>query len=422
MIGLKGIIGIFQGDHPIQIHTINLVRMLVQNGYHVDLFLLNPVFFVDCDTVFHEKNITVYIYCNNAIFDSLSKDADAGYFRIRDLPSDENSRIKKIEQRFVNFFIKSYVPVPGILPRAVIQDAETIVNNKRYVCLVGVEKKGLVWAGTVSDNKIPLIYYSLELYTHDHYRIRNSEKLKILKKHEEFYHKKAVATIVQDPLRAVILYFDNGVNIHEVTPLYLPVSVFKTGSVEPLPRDINDINNIKILYYGRISYERNIPQLIRVAQDFPSNWLLDIHSFEQNPVVSESKKHDERKKVLFSTQKLPDESLKKLIRDSDIGLVLYDSSSMNNILTAYSSEKLAVFLSEGIPVVGFNYPGYEIIRKSRSGVLVNGIDEIPRAIQEIIDNYRTMSENAYACFDEHYNYEKNFYTVLHFIKSLNPAD
>ena len=138
-------IAIFQADHPLQVHTINIVKALEAEGYKVDLFLYN------CN--FTSENIhglnNVYNLCNIHTYWSECK----------------NPIAKFVEA--VKYFILQPMKFKreNLLHTDVFHESISIVNRNKYLCFIGVEKLGFVWASIISQMfPTHILYYSLELY------------------------------------------------------------------------------------------------------------------------------------------------------------------------------------------------------------------------------------------------------------------
>jgi glycosyltransferase involved in cell wall biosynthesis len=109
----------------------------------------------------------------------------------------------------------------------------------------------------------------------------------------------------------------------------------------------------------------------------------------------------------------------EVMRSADISLVLYQNETQNDCLTGFSSEKLALSLQCGVPIIAFNYPSYEHIRDEGCGILVDDLSEIPRAASKILADYTNYSSRAYRAFEKYYRFEANFQKVLAAVNELN---
>jgi hypothetical protein len=71
-----------------------------------------------------------------------------------------------------------------------------------------------------------------------------------------------------------------------------------------------------------------------------------------------------------------------------------------------------------LPVITFDYEGYELIEKLRCGVCIASLPDLPQAIEKILDSYDVYRENAFLAFEKYYDYSKHFGKVNQFFKAL----
>ena len=303
-------------------------------------------------------------------------------------------------------------PQHGLLPDAATDAIVLGAGTRPYAALIGVEKGGLAWAGTVAARtRTPLVYYSLELYTRDHPWIVSSLWMQRFKALEESYHRRCAATIIQDPFRGKVLLADNRVR-RPMRMAYLPISL-SGGTVDTPSRWLQDRlgsppGEKLILCYGEVSGRRLSPELARLAQGFPEDWRLVFHGFGEPDAIGQVRGIDLLGRVGISTTLVPAIQRQELVRSAHIGLALYGSATLNDRLTGRSSEKIAMYLQCGIPLIAFRYPSYEHIEAEGSGILIDGLDEIPGAVARILGNYDFYVRNARSCYRRHYCFEDNF--------------
>ena len=80
-------------------------------------------------------------------------------------------------------------------------------------------------------------------------------------------------------------------------------------------------------------------------------------------------------------------------------------------LTAFSSEKIALCLPCGLPVVAFAYEDYECLRQERGGVLINPLAELPQAVLTILQLQGECHLNAITAFRRHFAFERSVVTL-----------
>jgi glycosyltransferase involved in cell wall biosynthesis len=305
--------------------------------------------------------------------------------------------------------------------------------GKRYRCLIGVEKRGLIWAGQVAARlHVPFLYFSLELYAADYLRLvknklienpSGSGSFRHLRLAEARYLRKAAATIIQDRERARVLFDDHRLSMSGATIYYVPVSA-KGAPVRARTRFLHDSLGLPksakiILYFGQIWERRYVLELARAAQSFPEDWSLVMHGDEWYGVGTKIKEIDHKGRVLLSLSMVSSEKVPELIASGDIGLAFYSPQTHNERLTAFSSEKMALYLQCGVPFVGFDYPGYrKLAKEDGCGMVIRDFSELQSAISQILVSHAAYRRHALEAFCKHYDYAKNFAKVIEGIDRL----
>lgn len=416
-------IGILQAEWPVQSQTFNCVFMLAQAGYLVELFLYEVPVLYELDRLGSMPNVQVHTFSKS--------DKARGYARrtwkaIKDR-AEAWPRFKAGLILLVSSLLHVCVGARelyafvlgsdhGLLPEAILQKAHALMEGKGYRCLIGVEKKGLIWAGLMGERLgIPYMYYSLELYTRDHPAAMRSFHARRTKRAEEKYHRRSAGTIVQDPERAAILLADNRVN--SCDPFYVPVSLLgepcRARSAFLQERFQLSGDQTLVLQFGQICEDRLSIELARVAQGFPREWALVFHGWGPDSVIKRIREIDIHSRILLSLDLLPSEQIHQLVASAHVGLALYGDSSSNDRLTAFSSEKVALYLQCGLPVIAFDYPGYRrLIDRYRCGVVITTMGQIPGAIERIVSSYEEFRSRAYECFVDCYEFSKPFQKVV----------
>jgi hypothetical protein len=86
---------------------------------------------------------------------------------------------------------------------------------------------------------------------------------------------------------------------------------------------------------------------------------------------------------------------------ADIGLVVYlqDAPQFRNM--GVSSNRLCMFLGMGIPVIASRQPSFEFLETYECGVLVDGAQGLPAAVDLVAARLPEMRANALRCAREH---------------------
>lgn len=412
-------IAIFQAYCPILSQQWFMAKSLCCEGFQVDFFLHK------CDTdyyeVFEEQGIRIYHVDDSGIgasqrkFQAISNRVKRWVERSKMLPVIILFRAicRKIRPEF------TLLAGAKLIPTTLIDEAVNVIGAGDYACLIGVEKAGLVWAGLVGERTgLPWLYYSLELFTSDNkfvpgplYRFRRAEKQ---------YHQKATATIIQDNDRADVLFKDN--NIENGKALLVPVSILGEAG-EPRSNYLRakyDIpqNKVIVLQFGQINKRRLSDKVLLSLRDFNENVVLVMHgSFSEGKDKYVDLASD--RKVILADRMVPHQEIQELISSADIGLVFYRKKPINDCLTGSASEKLALYLQAGLPVIMFDYPSFrELNKEYQFGICIRKLEELGHAINVITKDYPHFRENAIKAFTNHYEFGRNFVKVSEYIRNL----
>jgi glycosyltransferase involved in cell wall biosynthesis len=422
-------VALFHYNWTVSSQTANAIVMLAEAGYAVELFIANHPWFRDYANLEDlRKGTNVEIHrlwpAKQATQEPVS------------VPLTPRRRFKMLLRKMfpraysaLKYAYHSYslrrdlaeqLLLPGMVERAV-----NLMAGKRYCCLIGVEKHGLIWAGLIGRKlRLPVFYYNLELYIDEgeywrEFMPREADYLafRCLLLGERLHHRRAAATIIPDPDRARVLCRHNGLDMSRATMLYVPVSLlgspYRQGS-QYLRESLAIPSDQKIvLYFGHIWERRYVLELTEIAQRFPDDWTLVMHGEGSDSTVQKIQELDRRHKVVLSRTMVPAERIPEVIASADVGILFYSGETANERLTAFSSEKMALYMQCGIPFVGFDYPGFRrLADEDRCGVVVRRLDQLPEAIGEILASQDLFRHNAYRAFAKYYCFNENFATVL----------
>lgn len=416
-------VAIFNACWLLHSNVVYIAAALARAGYQVDLFLFEADERLVENMLDGQAGVTVHRL--GALADYAEK-AAAPPARSRpaqllhDLAFKVRWRLRKVTPKAIK---ERFWPERTILPRPVLEQTAQLMGRKRYRAFIGVEKGGLVWAHLAAKRSpAPIFYYSLELYTRDSDFCRWSDLNRRLKLAEEKCHRRCFATLIQCERRGKAILSYNGVR-PDAKLVYLPVSrLEKEGRVEShylQERFGLAADTVLVLIFGLISEHRLSPQLARAAQEFPAGWRLVFHGFGAETVIQQIRQIDRSGRVLLSLDQVPQDQLTRVVSSATIGLVLYGAETINDQLVAFSSEKIALSLQCGLPVIAFRYPGFDFLEAERCGVLISTLDELVAAGRKILESYDEYHRNALASFHSHFSFEQNIQTLLGEMRKLS---
>lgn len=293
----------------------------------------------------------------------------------------------------------------------------------KYHAVIATSERALVIASYFAKKyKLSsiLIFHSLELL-HYKYFIKSNSVLwtnSILFYNYYLYYvaKKDIELckhiIIQDDNRW--RYFKEINNINKNNKYLLPVSM---GPINEyyidntyLHKKLNiDTNKKIILSFGRIHEDNKFLEIAEMAKYLNSDYVIVLHGRidkKDNYVQTIKKLQCER--LLVSTELVPYDELFMLVRSAYIGLVFYIDDNINFKNIEYSSDKMAQFMQQNVPVITYDQLGFkELSNKYKMGVCINSIkNELLGAIKLIDTNYNYYVNGTEKCFNEIYNIQK----------------
>lgn len=385
-------IAVFEYDWSMYSFIRDLVFMFAKAGYSVDIFQKNP-----------HGNLT---------FTNLEQFKNYPNIRYFDFSPSENFK-RKITNKFKKFLgeINSNILQSPkiIIDGEILRKSKKIIKKSKYLCFIGIEKKGLIWAGILSRlYEYPLIYYSLELYLEDH---PGASEYFYLRKAEKLFHHRSAATIIQDELRAKALCKFNEVESPKL--LYFPISVsgnlVKNKSNYIHQKYQIDASKKIILSFGQIQEERFSSDLVRIAYKLSDDQVLVLHGFGEVSYLDYLKTKADPGRIFISIDFVEEEKILDVISSAKIGLALYQTISSNDRLAAFSSVKMAYYMQCGIPVIAFETESFKrLMNLNKCGELINTFDEIPEKINIIFGDYDNYRKQAFLAFQQIYEFDQNF--------------
>lgn len=428
-------VALFQCNWAVQAQTANAIVTLAAAGFDVELFVYNrprPHDYVNFADLKKRANVQVFDMWveqpHPAAPPTITQPAVRQRARrfFKRLPG--LARIHGFLKDAYSMFRLRRRQAEQLLNPGLVDRTWKLMAGKQYRCLIGIEKRGLIWAGLLARRLgVPFFYSSLELYTADgdYWRTITGDRFtyNCLRLGERLHHRNAAATIIQDADRARVLFNDTGVDFSKATVHYVPVSVLGYANArrtQYLQQSLGIPSQRKIiLYFGQICAGRYVVQLAEAAQRFPEDWVLVLHGEAIGTVTEEIKRIDHRQKVFLSLKIVPSEEIQEVIASADVGLLFYSDRSHNERLTAFASEKMALYMQCGVPFIAFDYPGFRRLAEEEGcGRVVRRLEELPDAIGMILTNHERFRQNAYRGFTRHYDFANNFGKVVKAIEQL----
>ena len=377
---------------PLHGYTRDFVNGLTENGCNVDLIISGDAKrnFIDLSSIL----CNVYEIKKSRIFILLEK--------IR------NQILKKSKSfSYINAYIirKRIFALMGGLGK--------------YDLLIGIEKSGLeiayLWA--LKNNNIPYVYWSLELYLEDH---PDYKSFSWKRKSEKNCHQYALGTIIQDKYRwAKLQEANNKVNCNNV--FYFPIGTrAKAGDAISNMIYLRNKSHIKLLYFGVIAKTRMANEIFQQIKKINNNSLsLRLHGPIGRSTINSLFGDDIPESIRITTTSVSENMIYEIINESDIGIALYRTDNCNDRYTVYSSQKIALYLQCGKPIIVFKTEVSEdLFKMYKCGEMIDSINELENAIEKIKCNYTAYHKEALCAYNSIYNSDMYFEDIISFLGEL----
>lgn len=156
--------------------------------------------------------------------------------------------------------------------------------------------------------------------------------------------------------------------------------------------------NVKLIYIGEITQNKNIHRVINDVENMNNNGIDVTYTIVGdgeylNEIKSISEKIKNKNKIRILGRINDKDRLKEILDDNDIFVM---NSSFETFGLSYIEA-----LSRGLPVIYTKNQGvYGYFEEGYIGYAVERGDSIDKAVNQIIENYNNISENAIKVIDE----------------------
>lgn len=418
-------VGLFQAFDRFHSNTVFMAVELERAGFSVDIFALDVIDIgllgddggLSREVLSGEENIHFHKVSSQDKPRGAKSGISGNRIGVAALRKGRSLLARSLPGRARKYLLAVMRPV---IPANVIGQTANVLKAGQFHALIGIDKGGLAWAAEMHLRYgVPLIYWSLELYTRDHPFCATNWG-RHLKAIEERRHRQCVATIVQDEERGKVLLKDNNV---DCALLYLPIS--RRGA--PITTRSNYLQerlnlngqDVVLLYYGLIAERRFCRELVESAQFLPPDQVLVFHGVCFDSYIERLKDADKRRKTRFSLELVELSKEPTVVGSAHISLTFYRDLTVNEFLCGFASEKIALSLQCGVPVIAFDYPSCQHIKAHRAGVLIKDFSELSFAIEEILRDHESYRAAAFEVYEKYYRFERNVGHVISKLKILD---
>lgn len=404
MLGKVNRIAIFQYQWLFQGYSRDLLLGLLDYNYVIDFFidecsfnsgLVEPLFLINPGLNIH-------------VFPSVQ--------------SGQRSFLHRVVTR-IKHEILVRVPHPYlIIPKKDADSTAKIIkkNEESYLAFIGIEKAGLIFAGVAGKKfSIPIIYYSLELYFRSLSPNRFFQAQITL---EQNVHTLCAGTIIQDLDRAQALFQHNGITSQP--RILFPVSVPRIVEVKENKYWHDRFNleqkKIIVLYFGNLFLEsRELDVILDEWVNVSERYELILHGPGDHQYFINLIKQRGITNAHVSADLVKESELPCLISAADVSLCLYSNKKINDRLTAFSSQKLAMSLRGGVPIITRHNDSFQkLFSRYQCGLMLKSLTDLSEALDNLMKNAGFYSSQARLAFEDCYCFENNILKVNDFLMRL----
>jgi glycosyltransferase involved in cell wall biosynthesis len=419
----KGRVAIFfwEGYLGIAPSLISAIRLLVTEGYHIDI-ITRPSMFGEYDAPMPTFPAGVRI-----LTERFSPELHSGTTFSSFKDQCERVRLRKYVPGFVRGWLRRFyetiLPWWEVIHFALFSRRSVI--GKKYNCFIGIDMHGLVAAFFACLlKKVPIIYWSLEIqFLSDFkYGVR-----RFVKRIERMCHRQAAFMIIQDLERAASLICEN--RIRNPKTVIVPNGPFgwpKSETSDFFQKRFSFLPSRRIvLHMGMICPAVFSLEIASEAANWNEDLVLVFHErnrrAQTDPYIKKVQQAGSGK-VFLSLEPVCYDALDSVVMSGHIGLVFYRKDLGPNFSAiAGASGKLAHYLRCGLPVICIDLPGLvKVVNQYQCGICVKGPGEIQWAAEAICRNYEFYRKNALKCYEESYEFSRHFREVLRKIEDFRP--
>ena len=397
---------------------INSIKMFAEKGITVDIYIDKPTY--DASPVnFRHELIKIILYdnkwtntflCKATIF-VCSYISSFGFLNVFYKIIKEYFEIIPL-RFFYSCYIKDYIFSKWLKKK---------IDKASYDYIFTVEVKSLIATACIKNN---IIYYNMELLDWSEKNPIYGKDKKLLKILEYKALKKALALVIQSDIRAK--------QFQRINDFYKKTYILPVASIgapirnkDSFFQDKFHIPNDKylVIYSGNIMPWAKCIEMVDSVRSWPENFCFILHTWKKEAFNTDYglrvKEHAKCLPVYFSIDYLDIEELAKCLSSADVALMFYEPIDTNFIEILFSSNKLAEYLKAGLPVITYDFPELKkFINEHRIGKTISIIDELPKALLQIVEEYDHYKKNVIECYLNIFRFEKYFQS---FFEDLYPV-
>ncbi|MFA6922752.1 MAG: hypothetical protein WC223_00725 [Bacteroidales bacterium] len=300
-------------------------------------------------------------------------------------------------------------------------EIKKILESKIFDIIIVIDHSAINYISETigTKGKTKLFFWSHDILTNDHPLYVESKHIREIINNNKKNIQNFDLIIIQDHARAAVL--DSVLNTHNIKKFYFPVSLNTDNTSINIAFDKSKrdfFETINLLQIGFISNERFSDDILDEylkAKDNINLTFLGRISDELSEMIEKASK-----KVFYHEVQSSFIEMRKIISNSDIGIIGNRPKTLNNHFYSKSCGQMVEYLRCGIPViiVGNEELG-EFVENENCGVFIQNINELTNAINKIKQKYPSFSKKSHDTFSKFFNLSNHFLYFRDFIKNQN---
>ncbi len=167
-----------------------------------------------------------------------------------------------------------------------------------------------------------------------------------------------------------------------------------------------------VLYAGNFMPWAQCVETIESMIGWPKDVVLVMHTWNQKSLESQYFEKMQKAalpyEVYFSSDFFTYDDLATALSSADLGLLFYEDIDQNFNEIVFSSNKMAEYISAGLPVICSPFPSLQSFVSMTGVGQSSSFHDLGKTIEHIRDNYSSHKSNVIKCYDKYFNFEKYF--------------
>lgn len=298
-----------------------------------------------------------------------------------------------------------------VTPFKVRRARQLLSTGAPFDVVIAIDAPSLYLACRLFPQRLnQILEYSLEVSDESHGDFQASRAERAFRYFERAMLPRIGGLIIQDRFRAEVL-LQHIPEAAQIATCFFPVAVNGPAVAGDRPHPQSPA---RVLFFGGLWSDQLLGEFERVSRRLRDGQVLAIcggrGTVQRPPTATD--------RLEISTTPIPFDRINEMIATADIGLAVYPQAEANSRRSAFAGEKVARYLQCGVPFIAFESVDYAFLQAETGCCeLVRTYDEIPAAVNTILDNYPRYHRGARVAFERYYWRETTGPILLRFIEA-----